>query len=134
MRIHGMKILCKRSWVQRCSCMSSGIDRFYLDLLWAVKKECALEVGCGGLWNLWLQTKNIFTLWSEVGASIGKSYLIQLINVSCADCSRINPRAWGDYLSTQVSWLIVWWLAIGVCSVHLVDKLVLVFSTSLWLG
>ena len=34
----------------RFSCMAPGMERFSLDLQRAVKK-CALEVGCGGVWN-----------------------------------------------------------------------------------
>ena len=27
-----------------------------------VKKECSLEVGCGGVWSLWSKVKIVFTL------------------------------------------------------------------------
>ena len=54
MWIQRKKILCARGWVQKFSCAVSGMERFSLDLPRAVEKECTLEVGCGGVWNLWL--------------------------------------------------------------------------------
>ena len=39
----------------RFYCMALGMERFSLDLPRAIKKECALEVGCEGVWNLWSQ-------------------------------------------------------------------------------
>ena len=36
----------------RFSCVAPGIERLYLDLPRAVKnRECALELGCEGVWN-----------------------------------------------------------------------------------
>ena len=48
--------------MQRFSCVLPGMERFPLDLTLAVKKGCALEVGCGGVWNLWSQAKFFLTL------------------------------------------------------------------------
>ena len=39
----GNKYLCGREWVQRFSCTASGMERFSLDLLRAVKIGCTLE-------------------------------------------------------------------------------------------
>ena len=49
-----------RGWLKRFSCVAPGMERFSLDRLRAVKKECSLEVGCRGVWNLWSQAKNFF--------------------------------------------------------------------------
>ena len=38
-------------------CDPREMERFSLDLPRAVKRECALEVTCGCVWNLWLQAK-----------------------------------------------------------------------------
>ena len=50
------------------------------------------------------------------------------------DCSWPNLTAWGEYLTSQVSWVTAWVLVTRVCPVHLVDELVLMFYASLWLG
>ena len=85
------------------------MKRFSLDLLRAVKKKdvlwrwwCVYVRGWG--WNLWCCLKNFCDLWFEVGASNEKSCLWWLGNVVSADCSRLNPRVWGDYLSSQLAW------------------------------
>ena len=46
------------------------------------------------------------TLWFEVWESNEKSCLWRSVNVACADCSQLKPRAWGDYLSSQLSWVV----------------------------
>ena len=58
------------------------MERFSLDRLRAVKKECSLEVGCRDVWNLWSQAKIFLTLEFEVE----KYCLWQSVNVACADC------------------------------------------------
>ena len=35
----------------RFSCVVSRMEKFSLDLPQTVEKECALEKGCGGVWN-----------------------------------------------------------------------------------
>ena len=55
------KDLCARGWVQRFSYAAPGMERFSLDLPQVVKKRCTLKLGCGGVWNFWLQaTKSFF--------------------------------------------------------------------------
>ena len=76
--------------MQRFSCAVAGMERFSLDFLQAVKKRCALKVGCRDERNLWSQANIFLTLQFEVGASNEKSCLLQSLNVACADCSRLN--------------------------------------------
>ena len=53
---------------------------------------------------LWKGYKRNF----EFGASNEKSWLWWLENVASADCSQSYPRAWGDYLSSKLSWVTAW--------------------------
>ena len=62
------------------------MERFSLDRLRAVKKDCSLEVGCTGVWNLRSQAKIFLSLEFEVGVSSEKYCLWQSVNVACADC------------------------------------------------
>ena len=56
----------------------------------------------------------------------------QLVNVACADYSRLNTVAQGEHLSSQLSWLTACRLATRVYLVHLSDELFLVFYTPLY--
>ena len=48
--------------------------------------------------------------------------------VKChVDRSQLNPRARGEYLSSQLSWVAAWLLVKRVYPVHVVDELVFVF-------
>ena len=122
-------------WIQerKVLCVKMrGMERFSLDLLRVVKKKNCLGSGVWGSVEFVVSVPNFFlTLWFEVGASNGKSSLWWSVNVVCVDCSWLNPRAWGDYLSSQLERV----LSIHqIYSVHLVDELVLVFYTPFWLA
>ena len=52
--------MCKRVGA-KISYAAPGMERFSLDLPQVVKKRCTLKLGCGGVWNFWLQaTKSFF--------------------------------------------------------------------------
>ena len=51
-----MKILCARGWVQDFVAWPQGWE----DLARALKKQFALEVERGGVWNLFSQAKSFF--------------------------------------------------------------------------
>ena len=46
--------------MQRCSSVSPEMESISLDLPQAIKKGCALQVGCGGIRKLWWQAKKLF--------------------------------------------------------------------------
>ena len=56
------KVLFRAKAGSKFSCMASEIKRFFLDMSQAVKKECALEVGCEGVWNLRSQVQMFLTM------------------------------------------------------------------------
>ena len=90
--------------------------------------KCSVGVSriCGHKQKIYL------TLRFEVGASNERSCLWQLVNVACADYSRLNTVAQGEHLSSQLSWLTACRLATRVYLVHLSDELFLVFYTPLY--
>ena len=51
----GNKDLVQKKVGAKFSGMAAGMEKFSLDLLRDVQKECGLELGCEGVWNLWLQ-------------------------------------------------------------------------------
>ena len=58
----GNEVLCARGWMQIFSCTVAGMERFSLDFLQAVKKRCALKMGCRDERNLWSQANIFLTL------------------------------------------------------------------------
>ena len=67
--------------MRRYSYASPEMERFFLDLPRAVKKQCALEVRCGGVRNCGCRQKKL-TLSFAVGASSEKSCLWRSKNVA----------------------------------------------------
>ena len=51
--------------------------------------------------------------------------------VNHADCSLLNPRAQGEQLISQLTWVAVLLFVKRVCPVHLVDESVSVFHAPL---
>ena len=110
------------SWTRDAS-----VGRWTLDTgLWT------LDSGCWTLdaW-LWMLDPGRWTL--DVGFWTLDSGL-QTLDCGRTDCSRLNPRAWGKHLTSQLSWITAWLLVTRVCPVHLVDELVLVFYAYWWLS
>ena len=62
-----------------------------------------------------LRWKLLLTLWFEVGTSNEKSCLQWSVDVASPDCSRLNAGTWADYLSSQLSWVTVWWFNSHTC-------------------
>ena len=67
--------------MQKFYCVDPEMEKFFLDISGAVKKVCALEVECGGVWNLWLQEK-ILLFVNFVILSWGKQWEILLVAIS----------------------------------------------------
>ena len=79
-----------------------------------------------------LNTEIVDCLWCFIIMVIHKMHISIKNRISIL--IQMNPRVWGEHLTNQLSWIAVWLLVAHVCLVYLVDVLVLVFFTPLWLG
>ena len=79
-----------------------------------------------------LNTEIVDCLWCFIIMVIHKMHISIKNRISIL--IQMNPRVWGEHLTSQLSWIAVWLLVAHVCLFYLVDVLVLVFFTPLWLG
>ena len=71
----------------RFSCVTPGMEKFSLDLPWAVEnRECALEVGCGGVFRSWVRGICNYNMIQGENLWLYKLQLEQAMrNLACGD-------------------------------------------------
>ena len=72
--------MCKRAGAEILLCGPRD-GKVFLRYFGSCSKGCALEVECGGVWNLWLQAK-ILLFVNFVISSWGKQWEILLVAIS----------------------------------------------------
>ena len=111
-------------------------DKFYIGTTHGITLLWNRHTGITGFWTQELKA-GLWTLDAALWALDSEHWTMDfrrwMLDCGRADCSRLNLGVRGEHLTSQLSWVTTWLLVIRVYPVHLVDELLLVFYTSIWL-